>query len=94
LRKIKLNKEKIYLGSCFQRFQSMVTWLHWCDPWARQGIVVRMAWQNKAALFVADRKQRRGKGARVPLTSLRACHNNLLPPTRPTSSTSNSTTRS
>jgi hypothetical protein len=47
----------IHFGSQFQRFRSMVGWLHYFGPEVRQSIMVDRAWLCRASHLRAARKQ-------------------------------------
>jgi hypothetical protein len=72
-----LEEGKIYFGSWFQRYQYMVTWLHYFWGTVRQNIIAcgEGAWWGKAAQLMATRKQRvkemgRGQGQDIPFKGM------------------------
>jgi hypothetical protein len=79
----KLHKGRIYLGSQFQRFQSMVHWFWCCGLEVRLNTLLVSIWLSKIAHLRVDRKQREEKGQRTKHIFPGHAPSGLLPPTKP-----------
>jgi peptide methionine sulfoxide reductase MsrB len=58
---IQLQEEKIYFGSQFLKFQSMVTWPHYYGPVVKQSIIVERVCYGRAELYLIAAQKQKGR---------------------------------